>query len=275
MCNWGATGTFGSGLDVGIGTCSPSRDLDVNGTTRLRGALYNNSNSSGSFGNILMSTSTGWTWASVTNGLASDGSVIELDGQASALHNFSGTGLMARTGTSTFAARTITAGGVLSVLNGNGISGNPTISYTPVIGSFQNTTAVPVFTDGTTPTRLDLAGVEFNNGGMTLTPGNDRITVPVAGTYKITYTVQFTGASGHKFTTEFDVRKNNTSIGNYSKMSVTADTNTGSDYPIQVSNTFLATLTANDYLDVWFLRTSGTLNFINIDRANFIVERVY
>jgi len=67
MCNWGVTGnpaTFGSGLDVGIGTCSPTRDLDVNGNVRLRGAIYNSSNSAGTSGQVLTSQgSSAFVWA--------------------------------------------------------------------------------------------------------------------------------------------------------------------------------------------------------------------
>ena len=53
---------------------------------------------------------------------------IELDGQALTLHNFNQTGLMARTGAGTFAARTITGQtGRITVTNGDGITGNPDI----------------------------------------------------------------------------------------------------------------------------------------------------
>lgn len=48
--------------------------------------------------------------------------------QLSALSNLSTTGMMARTAANTFATRTITAGTGISISNGNGVSGNPTIS---------------------------------------------------------------------------------------------------------------------------------------------------
>lgn len=169
LANWGATGTFGSGLDVGIGTASPSRDLDVNGTTRLRGALYNNSNSAGSFGNGLISTSTGWTWASYTNGLTSDGSVIELDGQASNLHNFSGTGFMSRSAGGAFAGRTITGTSGVSVTNGDGVSANPNVSLTGLPLSINNlaSNGIIVKTGATTA-----ASREITSGdGITVTNG--------------------------------------------------------------------------------------------------------
>lgn len=65
---WNSTGTFGSGKDVGIGD-QPTRDFDVNGTTRLRGAIYDSGNSAGSSGQVLTSQGTGaWTWTTPTSG---------------------------------------------------------------------------------------------------------------------------------------------------------------------------------------------------------------
>ena len=80
-----------------------------------------------------IATSTGLTGGPVTSS-----GTISLSGQALALHNFTGTGLMARTGSSAFAARTITAGAGIAVSNGNGISGNPVISTSNIssIGDF-------------------------------------------------------------------------------------------------------------------------------------------
>lgn len=47
-----------------------------------------------------------------------------------AIEALTGTGLAARTGTSTWATRTLTAGSGVSITNGDGVSGNPTISAT-------------------------------------------------------------------------------------------------------------------------------------------------
>jgi len=49
--------------NVGIGVSTPTSDLDVNGTTRLRGHLYDYSNSSGSSGQILTRGASGVVWA--------------------------------------------------------------------------------------------------------------------------------------------------------------------------------------------------------------------
>ena len=65
-----------------------------------------------------------------TDGGAGSSFTISLTGAISNL-NALGNGLVAKTGTSTLANRTITAGSVgLSVSNGDGISGNPTVSLT-------------------------------------------------------------------------------------------------------------------------------------------------
>jgi hypothetical protein len=53
----------------------------------------------------------------------------------SALAGLSSTGLIARTGTGTVAVRTLTAGAGISITNGNGVSGDPTIEATGGSGS--------------------------------------------------------------------------------------------------------------------------------------------
>jgi hypothetical protein len=64
----------------------------------------------------------------VTGGTITGTGTIELTGQALALHNLATNGLIARTGAGTVAGRTLTGSTSISVTNGNGVSGNPTIS---------------------------------------------------------------------------------------------------------------------------------------------------
>jgi hypothetical protein len=70
------------------------------------------------------------TGTGLTGGEITSAGTISLTGQALALHNLSSNGIIARTGSGTVAARTITADTGISVSNGNGVSGNPTISCT-------------------------------------------------------------------------------------------------------------------------------------------------
>lgn len=63
VINWNATGSFGSGKPIGIGTLSPARLLDLNGDAQLRGAIYSSTGSAGSTGQVLTSNGTGsWSW---------------------------------------------------------------------------------------------------------------------------------------------------------------------------------------------------------------------
>lgn len=61
---------------------------------------------------------------------------VALDGQALALHNLSTNGLFTRTGAGTVAARSIaTSGTGISVSNGDGVSGNPTLSLSAALST--------------------------------------------------------------------------------------------------------------------------------------------
>ncbi len=73
----------------------------------------------------------------ITGGTITTTGTLGLTGQALALHNLSSNGIIARTGSGTVAARTITAGNGISITNGDGVSGNPTIAAkTYAIGDF-------------------------------------------------------------------------------------------------------------------------------------------
>jgi hypothetical protein len=65
---------------TGIGTTNPTRNLDVNGTVRIRGAIYDSNDSLGSNNFVLTSNGTnGWSWQSVTSTGAISGITITDD----------------------------------------------------------------------------------------------------------------------------------------------------------------------------------------------------
>jgi hypothetical protein len=121
------------------------------------GVLLNNasgliSSSVGSNGQVLTTNSSGGlTWTSpnagtvtsiatgngITGGTITNSGTLGLSGQALALHNLGANGLIARTASGTVAARTITAGAGITVTNGDGVSGNPTVGiHTYAVGDF-------------------------------------------------------------------------------------------------------------------------------------------
>jgi hypothetical protein len=98
---------------------------------------------------------------------------LSLTGQALALHNLATNGLIARTGSGTVSARTITAGTGISVTNGDGVSGDPTIEFTSAFGlgtlavnntDFVNQSRFIRGTDGTNPFGAFGAGINIAYG---------------------------------------------------------------------------------------------------------------
>lgn len=96
---------------------------------------------------------------------------IAASAKIEALHDLSTNGLVAQTGTSTFAGRTITgpAAGI-TITNGNGVSGNPTIALANDLAAVEglSTTGMATRTaDGAWTTRTITAGT-----GVTISNGN-------------------------------------------------------------------------------------------------------
>jgi hypothetical protein len=86
---------------------------------------------------------------------------------ANTVYNISANGIVVRTGTGTGTTVSIASTDGLSVLNGNGVAGNPTISFVANAGLFTNTAGVWVnasaITVGTLPTTRGGTGGNINN----------------------------------------------------------------------------------------------------------------
>lgn len=98
-------------------------------------------------------------------GLAIGTNVQAFDADLSAIAALSTNGILARTGAGAAAARTITAGTGVSVTNGDGASGNPTISVTPPRGHLSGLTLANNGTDANND--IDIAIGEASSDATT------------------------------------------------------------------------------------------------------------
>jgi hypothetical protein len=160
---------------------------------------------------------------------------ISLTGQAAALHNLGTNGLVTRTGAGTVAARTISAGTGISVSNGSGVSGNPsiavdagntnytrdfslvpaatTVNYLGALGTTYTLGTVPAgFRFFITDTFFLVDTVAGTVAGLDTMPKfrifNSSVSTAVANTLSPEYT-PFTVGSGFTLTTQFAYDRSN------------------------------------------------------------------
>ena len=146
--NWGTART----LTIGLSGKSVNGSANVSWTLAEIGA-YAATNPNGYTSNTGTVTSIA-TNNGLIGGTITTSGTLGLTGQALALHNLATNGMIARTAAGTVAARTITAGTGITLSNGNGVSGNPTITNSaPHIGTnlgiTAGTTAGPIVTSST------------------------------------------------------------------------------------------------------------------------------
>ena len=147
----GRATSFSTGTLTSLGYVAPAAGLTISGT------------------NPVTSTGT-WTYA-LANDLA-------------ALEALSSTGIPARTTTDTWALRTITAGTGISIADGNGVAGNPTVTNT---GDLSNTNEIQTYShSGTSNYSNTLSGgggtFSLNSGtGITITQTAGAVTITNAG----------------------------------------------------------------------------------------------
>jgi hypothetical protein len=132
-----------------------------------------------------------------TDGGAQGTYQVFLNGSSASLENV-GNGMLAKSGTNTISARTITAGtSGLSVADGNGVSGNPTISTTGLLTLLASITGTGLLATagGTTLTPVTITGdaneISVTNGNTSpvigiadnpVIPGSASIQIPAGNT---------------------------------------------------------------------------------------------
>lgn len=133
----------GTGL-TGGGDITASRTLSLANTTVTAGS-YGSSSQVGTFTVDAQGRLTAATNVTVTPAAIG---AQPLDGDLTAVANLTGTGLVTRTASNTMTTRSVAAGTGLSVTNGDGVSGNPTLSIADTItaGSAGSATQVPAIT---------------------------------------------------------------------------------------------------------------------------------
>jgi hypothetical protein len=149
-----SSGGTAPAISISAATTSAAGSMSAADKTKLDGIASGATANTGTVTSVA--TNNGLTGGTITTT-----GTIGLTGQALALHNLATNGIVARTGSGTVAARTLTAGTGISITNGDGVSGNPTITAT------NNGTVTSVGGTGTV-SGLTLSGTVTSSGNLTL-----------------------------------------------------------------------------------------------------------
>ncbi len=180
-------------------------------------------------------------------------------------------GILARTSSGTTTARTITAGSGIAISNGDGVSGNPTISQTYSLthitisggSTFFGTTAERPDNDTPGSATTSAVGSDFSVSGSTINyTGGSGALIRVQGS--ISFSVADDGdyyVSMYKEGTEIGATSMRVSCvaGNYYSISLPATTTSGS---------------TNDTFDLRIATVSGN-STTTMHRYGYIIERIY
>jgi hypothetical protein len=173
---------------ISYGTIRPNANGGALGTTTARFNIFAN--------NIALTDSItlaggGGVNSSLYTGTASN---------ANTVYNISANGIVVRTGTGTGATRTITGSDAVSVANGDGVSGNPTLTFVANAGLFTNASGAWVnasaITVGTLATTRGGTGGSINNLLPTQSAGVKGYVLSSNGADGVLYWSQLAGPQG-------------------------------------------------------------------------------
>ena len=209
----------------------------------------------------------------ITGGTITSTGTVGLTGQALALHNLGTNGLITRTASGTVAARTLTAGTGISITNGNGVSGDPTIiAHAGSVGQLHNNNAYNIDPLTASEVKIDFPN-GLSNGGITTNTTTDRITVNSSGLFRITYNFSYriTDAGNYLSGIQVYVKLNGTIIGQsrlYSRNAINALENDNN-----IAKDFIMNLNNGDYLELYIIRL-GNANKIGIGYPVLNIQKI-
>lgn len=128
-------------------------------------------------------------------GLLRTGDTFAITGQGLALHNLAVSGMVARTGAGTVAARTIAGTAPVTVANGDGVAGNPTIDVTGLTQGQAEDSASTVFGIVSGERLGQAIAAQATSGSFEVFTADGTFTVP-AGVTQVLVTVIGGGGAG-------------------------------------------------------------------------------